>query len=343
MSENSRTSPLVSFCFTTYKRGPVLKKTLESIRRQTFSDYEVIVSDNDPESSGRSFVESMGDPRFKYFPNGENLGMKPSFNKSLERSSGEYIVMIADDDPVYYDMLQTLMDLKAKYPGYGMYMGGCDWFCEDKQVAKMNNMRVGTNSCISSEHNLEEVFTLAPAEFIHSLLKFTIFKHYLWSTCIVKREILVRMGGIPDYGTPFLGDFAYMSVSGSEGCVLINKALGCQTMHRENFGRNQDEQLPVLAKRFPVYMTEKLSGLAGWESLKNEIMWFLSLWLIEHLTFLFRYKKANNLPLQSLQDAEKEVFRNDFMKKYKFKYFLKKNFRGLHDLLLKIKKSVSRG
>src|SRR6187397_681190 len=94
-------SPLVSFCFTTYKRHVHLLHTLESIRKQSFQDFEVIVSDNDPEKSGRVIVEGFNDNKFKYFPNEQNLGMKKSFNKSLERSSGEYIVMIADDDPVY--------------------------------------------------------------------------------------------------------------------------------------------------------------------------------------------------------------------------------------------------
>ena len=44
--------PLVSFCFTTFKRHDHLLATLESIRKQSFTDYEVIVSDNDPEGSG---------------------------------------------------------------------------------------------------------------------------------------------------------------------------------------------------------------------------------------------------------------------------------------------------
>ena len=67
--------PKVSFCFTTFKRYDYLRSTLESVRNQTFSDFEVIVSDNDPEQSGRDIVESF-DSRFKYFPNEENLGMK---------------------------------------------------------------------------------------------------------------------------------------------------------------------------------------------------------------------------------------------------------------------------
>lgn len=341
MTQTDSSRPLVSFCFSTYKRGPVLRDTLASVRRQAISDYEVIVSDNDPEESGRQYVESMNDSRFRYFPNGQNLGMKPSFNKSLERSSGEYIVMIADDDPVYYDMLQVLVDLKDRYPGYGMYMGGCDWFCTDKQAAKMNNMSVGTNSCISSRHDLNEIKTFSTAEFLTELFTFGIFSHYLWSTCMVKRDLLIKMGGVPDYGTPFLGDFAYMSVSSTEkGCVVINKALGCQTIHKENFGRHQDEQLPVLAKNFHVYLAGKLSGIEGWAAVNKIIIDFLGMWVIGHMAFLYRYRKANNLPLDSLHAAEQEVFKFPHVRKYKLKYFLKTKFPATHNAIVRIKKKL---
>src|SRR3954462_10342509 len=108
--------PLISFCFTTYKRHDYLKDTLEGVRRQTYSNFEVIVSDNDPEQSGRVVLEAMNDSRFKYFPNNENLGMKKSFNKSLERSYGDFVVIIADDAPVYFAMLETLVELYNNYP-----------------------------------------------------------------------------------------------------------------------------------------------------------------------------------------------------------------------------------
>jgi glycosyltransferase involved in cell wall biosynthesis len=340
MAENTSAAPLVSFCFTTFKRGAVLKSTLETIRLQGYTNYEVIVSDNDPEASGRPFVESMNDPRFRYFCNGQNLGMKPSFNKSLERSSGEYIVMIADDDPVYPDMLQTLINLREANPGYGMYMGGCDWFCADKEVAKQYKLHVGTNSCISDAHDLNFVQIFKPAEFIKNLFTFGIFSHFLWSTCIVRREILVKLGGIPDYGTPFLGDYAYMSVASTQGVVVLNRALGCQTIHKENFGRNQNEQLPVLTRNFPVYMESKLSYLPEWPEIKKLMERFFGLWITGHMAFLHHYYQKNGLDNKSLIEAEREVFKTDFIQKFRIKYVLKKRTPALHDFIVKAKKLI---
>ncbi len=332
--------PLISFCISTFKRGIVLKETLETIKRQTYSSFEVIIADNDHEESARPFVESLNDNRFCYYPNGANLGMKASFNRSLSFAKGEYVVMIADDDPIYPDMLETLVKLSEDYPGYGLYMGGCDWFCKDKDVAPLYRLNVGTNSCLNDDFNINDIRVFSTAEFLSQFYTFKIFKHFLWSTCIVKNDLLKRMGGIPDYGSPFLGDYAYMSIAATEkGCVVINKSLGCQTIHRENFGRSQNDQLPVVAVKFPEYLNNKLSGLNEWPNIKPLMMRFVSLWLVEHLSFLYHFKDKGSIDIVSLTKAEREVFELPFMKTYKFKFYLKKNHQTFHDWLVKIKKT----
>jgi glycosyltransferase involved in cell wall biosynthesis len=333
--------PFVSFCFTTYKRHDYLKDTLESVRSQTFQDYEVIVSDNDPEQSGRIVLEGMNDPRFKYFPNEENLGMKKSFNKSLERSSGKYIVMIADDDPVYPDMLQVLVKLSEDYPGYGLYMGGADWFCTNPKVAKLYNLKVGTNSLLSSDHELNHIQKFTASEYLLQFFSFTIMPAYLWSTCMVKREALIEMGGVPDYGTPFLGDYAFLSLMGSHsGAVVINRSLGRQTIHAQNFGRNQNDQIAQAATGFTEYLTKRLSHLESWPVAKGLMLRFTGLWVISHLAFLHHYFSGDKNDKESLKKAEEDVFRIDFMKPYKTKYFLKKNYPKLHNQIVAIKKNI---
>src|SRR5437868_4732564 len=117
-------TPWVSFCMSTYKRGEILHKQIESILAQSFTNFELIISDNDIEGSGGPIAEQFNDKRIDYQVNRENLGMVKSFNHSLSKAKGEYVVMITDDDPIYPDMLQTLYDLHQQHPGYGVYHGG---------------------------------------------------------------------------------------------------------------------------------------------------------------------------------------------------------------------------
>ncbi|MEP6675266.1 MAG: glycosyltransferase family A protein [Ferruginibacter sp.] len=330
--------PLVSFCMSTYKRPTFLKAQLQTILLQTFPDFEVVISDNDPECSAKEVVSSFNDCRLRYFSNGENLGMIRSFNNSIERSAGEYVVMITDDDPVYPDMLQTLINLKSQYPGYGMYLGGCDWFCTHHEVGKLYGVKVGTNSCLSNTHDLNDVQQFETGSFVQNVLSSKIFTHYLWSTGIVKKKILIEMGGVPDYGTPFLGDYAYIAIMGSHsGCIILNRALGCQTLHNQNFGRNQNAQLVIAVKKFPEYMAAKLSYLDDWIIIQKQMQHFVGVFIIAHLAFLHKYTVDTD---KSLATAEKEIFEIDFMKKFKLKYFLKRRLPALHDLLVGFKQKI---
>jgi glycosyltransferase involved in cell wall biosynthesis len=114
MVEQFEKKPWVSFCMSTYKRPEFLQKQIKSLLQQTFTDFEIIISDNDFEADIKEFKNVFNDKRIQYHVNPTNLGMVKSFNKSLSLAKGEYVVMITDDDPVYPDMLQSLYELSNK-------------------------------------------------------------------------------------------------------------------------------------------------------------------------------------------------------------------------------------
>src|SRR5579871_3106652 len=235
MPDSHQDRPWVSFCMSTYRRTGFLGKALAQIKAQTFPDFEVVISDNDPEESAAPVVAAMADARFRYFPNKTNLGMVGSFNKSIERARGEYIVMITDDDPVYAEMLQTLHDLTISHPGYGLYIGGHDTFFAGLLQAKMSKAHVGTNSSLA-DWELGAIKAFSAEEFPRAFLDGRFSGGLLWSVGIVRREIALAIGGFPDYGTPHLADCSYILLSGcSAGCVHINLSLGNRAIHDENY------------------------------------------------------------------------------------------------------------
>jgi hypothetical protein len=267
--------------------------------------------------------------------------MKKSFNASLNRSSGDFIVMIADDDPVYPDMLETLIELHDKYPGFGMYMGGSNWFCTHPTIARLYKLKVGVNSLLADEP-VDTVKTYTSSEFLKNFFGVRIFPYFLWSTVMVKRDILIEKGGIPDYKTPFLGDFAYLSIMGSHsGCVAINRALGHQTVHEQNFGRDQNEQLKIAAVNFIEYVTPRINHVQDWPVIKNAMDHFVAIWMVGHLAFLHRYFDLYNKEGKAdLEKYEKEIMALPLLKPYRLKYWLKKYMPVLHDLLVSIKKRL---
>ena len=100
LSESEK-QPLVSVGIPTYNRPEGLRRTLECITGQTYTNLEIIVSDNcspgeETESVVREFMD--GDSRIQYFRQEFNRGPTYNFQFVLEKATGEYFMWEADDD-----------------------------------------------------------------------------------------------------------------------------------------------------------------------------------------------------------------------------------------------------
>jgi glycosyltransferase involved in cell wall biosynthesis len=316
--------PWASFCIATYKRPDILQKTLQKIADQTMSDFEVIISDNDPEGSAKKIVTRIKDKRFKYFRNQENIGMVRNFNTALQKASGKYIVMITDDDPIYKDMLETLYSLTAKYPGYGAYYGACNVFFEDSEIAQFYKAKLGENSCKANLPD-DTVRIFSKEAFPIAFYSKTIFPYFLWSVGIVRRKISLEIEGMPDFGSPYLTDFGYISLAGSHsGCVTINKALGHQTVHAKNFGRSQFDELNLALQGYFKYITQRMSDRKDWQQICRKMEIFLAKWMISHYLFLKKYFKSDQKQTKQLDRLLSDIFWLPFMRKFRIKYLIRK-------------------
>ncbi len=327
---------------STYKRPVFLEKQIKSLLAQTFTDFEIIISDNDPDGSAGEVVQKFKDSRVNYQKNIENLGMVKSFNNSLSRARSEYVVMITDDDPVYPDMLESLHALSIKYPGYGMYQGGCEILCYSPFSAKVMRARVGVNSCLSSELNYDEEKIYSAEEFPYLFFKGKLGSLLLWSVGVVKRDILIANGGMPDYGTEYFTDHAFMVVNGStKGMVYLNRALGHQAIHGENFGFNQLKNLDkykAIPDSFSKWVEERLSGRKDWQVLKTVMQDFVGASLVEFSVFIKSSLRELKYPDANFNQARKFVFDKSYMRKWKTKYTILSKFPATFNYLLQIKK-----
>lgn len=334
--------PWVSFCMTTYKRPDFLRKQIQTLQQQTFNDFAVIISDNDPEGSAEPVVKEINDPRVSYYRNEENLGMVKSFNRSLAKAETEYVVMITDDDPVYPTMLETLYNLTIKYPGYGMYMGGCDILCENPVVARSSRLKVGTNSCLA-DLPIGTIREYTGQQFPFAYFKTEIGCHLLWSCGVVKREIALAIDGMPDFGAPYNTDFGYIVLSGAHsGALLLNTSLGCQVVHGANYGftESQFEKLYITPDAFYKWVMDRLPKENNYSGLGSHIETFLARWVVEYAVSIHKFLKHNEGNKEGFRNFLKKTFKISYLRKWKFKYYLAANFTGLFELLIIIKQKL---
>ena len=119
LQENEQAMPRLSVCIPAYNQVEHLKQTIDSILRQTYTDYEVIITDDSRNDMVKNFIDSYDVPgKIKYYKNKEQLGTPENWNEAIRKSSGEYIKILHHDDWLNYDdSLEKYVALLDKNPG----------------------------------------------------------------------------------------------------------------------------------------------------------------------------------------------------------------------------------
>lgn len=93
---------LVSIIMPTYKQKELLFKAVESVLKQSYSNIELIVVDDNEEEEyknvNKEFFDKLSDQRVIYIQNEQNLGSTATRNKGIFSSNGKYITFLDDDD-----------------------------------------------------------------------------------------------------------------------------------------------------------------------------------------------------------------------------------------------------
>ncbi len=87
----------VSICIPAYNNGPGVKRLLESIKKQTYKDYEVILTDDSTTGDVRKAVDESG-VVVNYTKNETRDGSTANWNKAIDKASGDYIKIMHHDD-----------------------------------------------------------------------------------------------------------------------------------------------------------------------------------------------------------------------------------------------------
>lgn len=88
----------VSICIPVYNAEEFISSTIQSVLDQTYTDFELIVSDNQSTDDTMKKIMQFSDKRIVVFENDTNVGMFENWNLCLKRAKGEYIHLLCADD-----------------------------------------------------------------------------------------------------------------------------------------------------------------------------------------------------------------------------------------------------
>jgi len=105
--------PLVSVVMSVYNGGAFLGDAIESILRQTLSDFELIVVDDASTDDSSAVLAGFRDARLRVLKNERNIGLARSLNKAIRSARGTYIARQDADDL----SLPNRFELEAEFLG----------------------------------------------------------------------------------------------------------------------------------------------------------------------------------------------------------------------------------
>ncbi len=132
----------VSVIIPSYNGSEYLPDTLDSVLKQTYTDYEIIIVDDGSSDDTKEVVERYQrkfPKKIKYIYQ-KNAGPASARNNGIRNSSGEFIAFVDCDDIWVPEKLEVQVDYLRKYPQYGFVFSDVFALDEDGKVGK-NMMR----------------------------------------------------------------------------------------------------------------------------------------------------------------------------------------------------------
>lgn len=98
-----------SVIIPTYNRASLLKRCLNSVINQTYSNWEAIVVDNFSTDDTIQVIEELNDSRISFIQNHNYGVISVSRNKALDVAKGDWICFLDSDDSWYPNKLECML------------------------------------------------------------------------------------------------------------------------------------------------------------------------------------------------------------------------------------------
>lgn len=136
---------LVSVIIPAYNSERTIAATVESVLRQTLTDFEIIVVDDGSTDRTLQQLEVITDSRLTVFSQ-ENSGVSASRNRGIAKASGQYIAFLDADDLWLPEKLADQVQALAADPAAAVAYSWVDYVDESDQF-----LRSGMHSKISGD------------------------------------------------------------------------------------------------------------------------------------------------------------------------------------------------
>lgn len=114
----SNFQPVVSVLVPVYNQEKFIGATLESVIKQTYSNWELLVVDDNSADNSWEIIQQYArkDPRIKIFRNATNVGLVSNWKFLIDRAEGDCLAFLEGDDIYLPENLAAKIEIFAKFP-----------------------------------------------------------------------------------------------------------------------------------------------------------------------------------------------------------------------------------
>jgi glycosyltransferase involved in cell wall biosynthesis len=174
--------PKVSIIIPTYNRERYVVKAIDSVLRQTFKDYEIIVVDDGSTDNTKEVVNQYGN-RIRYIHQA-NSGVSAARNTGIKHARGEWLAFLDSDDEWLADYLYKQMKSLDSHPTVCMQVTDSLFIDLNGDTRRYFNM----NRSLAEFHGKDYLFFEQPFRFL--------IKHGPWQigSTVIRRDAIMKAG-----------------------------------------------------------------------------------------------------------------------------------------------------
>lgn len=179
-------NPRVTIGLPVYNGENFLSQAIESVLAQSYTDFEIVISDNGSVDDTQDICEEYAaqDSRIRYYRAPENRGASWNYNRTVELARGQYFRWLAHDDKLAAELLEKSVAVLDADPGLSL----CSTYVADID---------GDGNLLETKHMPREFLSSVPSERFKAMTD----THYSCEIVfgLMPTEILRRTNMIADY------------------------------------------------------------------------------------------------------------------------------------------------
>jgi glycosyltransferase involved in cell wall biosynthesis len=215
-------NPVISVVMVACNVERFLAEAIESVLRQTFTDFEFIVVDFGSTDNSKSIISSYAakDSRLK-FHEIPHCGLAEARNASCSLAQGEYIAVMDADDISLPNRLLAEVDFMEQHPEVGVVGGATEWI-------DATGKGWGIHDCPTEDREIKSAFA--------------VYHPFFHPTLLIRKQAFALVGGYRSAFAPAEDYDLTMRMSEHYGCANLKQVVLQYRIHAYQLSQQKRRQ-----------------------------------------------------------------------------------------------------